>query len=114
MKIDVLNIGLASTVLLSFIPAACALPQWLEPQRRAQDVNQNPHEYRAYNAPREAARYSYPGYGPAPTVTPSTVASISTSSEVDGSQTSVDGYSCKCSLERSEMNLHGRKLIFLL
>lgn len=99
MKLKILNIGLASTILLSWIPSSSGLPQWLEPHRRDAGADHLPHEYRAYNSPPKVAHYSYGGYGPAPTITISSSTKVEASSEVKGSLTLREGHSCKAFLE---------------
>jgi hypothetical protein len=95
MKIKPLDVGIVSSVLLlSLIPATQAVPSWLQPHRREQDVKKTPRTYLAYEQAPKAEHYSYGGYGPAPTISSTSSPSVSITSQAGGELTSS---SCKCS-----------------
>lgn len=74
----------------AFAPVADAMPQWLRVHRReaeAQVYTSGPLEYSVYSAPSAYGGYTYPGYGPQPTMS-SSASSTSENSPVQSSESS--------------------------
>lgn len=88
MKGNILQLGLASTSLfLSSIPGAQALPKWLQ-LKRSGNANLSPRQYSVYEQPATTyGGYSWNGYGPLPTLSSQALPSSSTSSD-SGEETS--------------------------
>lgn len=92
MKVNYPIIGLASSgFLLGLIPAAQALPQWLQPHIRGARADAfAPRDYTIYErAEGNIEHYTPYGYGPQPTI--STISSNSVASTDSGEETSSSG-----------------------
>ena len=106
MKGGTLKVRLVSTaIFLTLAPAADALPEWLQPHRRAFDDKFAPRQYNVYEPPPGGygGSYTYVGYGPQPTITQSSISSSATS-ESSGEKTSLSSvnYSSKSILQHSQ------------
>lgn len=73
MRLASLPLGLASTsIFLALVPGIQGLPNWLQAKHRdVEDRKNAPRQF--YGDPPVYGGYSYPGYGPAPTVLPTSV-----------------------------------------
>lgn len=83
------------SILLALVPAIHGLPNWFQAKKNAEDVRNLPRQYSVYGAnPVAYGGYTYPGYGPAPTVATTSTSALSTAIS-DGEATSADPYSGK-------------------
>jgi hypothetical protein len=109
MKLSRPSIGLVSSAfLLGLIPAAQALPQWLQPHIRGTDADPfAPRDYTIYErAEANIEHYTHYGYGPQPTI--STLSSGSVASTDSGEETSSSGteFSQSSTLFQSSVNVN--------
>jgi hypothetical protein len=92
MKVSIIDVGVVSSIIfLAFASRAQALPSWLKP--RGADLQNAARRYYGYGPPAGGygappPHYTYGGYGPQPTLTPSQSSSISASSIDSGDLTS--------------------------
>lgn len=95
MRVNTRSLASAS-ILLVLAPGINGLPSWFQAKHHeAQDVRNLPRQYSVYGAnPVAYGGYTYPGYGPAPTVEKTSSSALSTATS-DGEATSADPYTGK-------------------
>tara|TARA_R110002060_G_scaffold4075_8_gene6368 strand:- start:260 stop:547 length:288 start_codon:yes stop_codon:yes gene_type:complete len=94
MRVNKLSLA-SGCVLLALAPGIHGLANWFRANHKADDVANIPRQYSVYAGnPVAYGGYTYPGYGPAPTV-PQTSTPVSSTATSDGEATSSDPYTGK-------------------
>lgn len=96
MRVNTLNVGLASTCLfLGSLPGTQALPKWLQ-LKRGGDSNLANRQYSVYEPPSSTyGGYSWYGYGPLPTLSSEAPSTSTVSSSGDETSASSGAYTGK-------------------